>query len=375
MQEPIRVCQIMGKMIGGGVEHVVMNYYRHIDRSRVQFDFLVDADSTLVPTDEMKSLGARVFVIPPYQHQLSYQRELRKLFQKYHWCIVHSHINTLSLFPLYAAKASGVPVRIAHSHATAGKGEYAKNGLKYMLRPFANLYPTHRLACSEYAGRWLFGNAPFDVMVNGFDIEALRYKADARISLRSSLGLADSTFVYGHVGRFAAPKNQERLIYLFAEVVKDRPDVALAFAGQGPDLESCRRLVHDLGLDGKVFFLGQFEQTQAFYSAIDAFMLPSTYEGLGLALVEAQVSGLPCIASAAVSQEANPTGKVTFIDIDDQEGWKAASLALTPRKDRVLTPTEREALNAFDINSAAPKLTVYYEKLMAGYISARKAAK
>lgn len=119
---PIRVAQVMGKMLGGGVESVVMNYYRHIDRNKVQFDFLVDADSIRVPEEEIKALGGRVFRIPPYQHPLRYRKELVRLFREEHWPIVHSHINTLSVFPLSAAKKAGVSVRIAHSHSTMGKG-------------------------------------------------------------------------------------------------------------------------------------------------------------------------------------------------------------------------------------------------------------
>lgn len=135
MANPIRVAQIVGKMNGGGVEAVVMNYYRHIDRSKVQFDFLVDSDSTLVPREEIESLGGRVFEIPPYQHVIEYQRELLRLFRQEGWKIVHSHINALSVFPLRAAKKAGVPVRIAHSHSTSGKGEYAKNALKTVRKP------------------------------------------------------------------------------------------------------------------------------------------------------------------------------------------------------------------------------------------------
>ena len=134
MTEPIRVAQVVGKMVGGGVEAVVMNYYRHIDRSKVQFDFLVDSDSTLVPREEIESLGGRIFEIPPYQHAIEYQRELQSLFTQEGWKIVHSHINALSVFPLRAAKKAGVPVRIAHSHSTSGKGEFAKNALKDCFR-------------------------------------------------------------------------------------------------------------------------------------------------------------------------------------------------------------------------------------------------
>jgi glycosyltransferase EpsF len=152
-EEPIRIAHVIGKMVGGGVEAVVMNYYRHIDKSQFQFDFIIDEDSTVVPKEEIESLGGRVIVVPPYQHVFKYRRALITLFKKEKWDIVVSHINTLSIFPLSAAKAMKVPVRIAHSHSTSGKGEFAKNAVKYFLRLFANIYPTERFACSQYAGK------------------------------------------------------------------------------------------------------------------------------------------------------------------------------------------------------------------------------
>lgn len=190
MVYPVRIAQIVGKMNGGGVEAVVMNYYRHIDRSKVQFDFLVDSDSTLIPREEIESLGGRVFEIPPYQHVAEYQRELQRLFEQEGWRIVHSHINALSVFPLRAAKKAGVPVRIAHSHSTSGKGEYAKNALKAVLKTQSNRYPTHRFACSQFAGKWLFGKAAhFEIVYNAIDLDRFCFNAEARAQARADLGL------------------------------------------------------------------------------------------------------------------------------------------------------------------------------------------
>lgn len=196
MTEPIRVAQVVGKMVGGGVEAVVMNYYRHIDRSEVQFDFLVDSDSTLVPREEIESLGGRVFEIPPYQHVVEYQKELQRLFRQESWCIVHSHINALSIFPLRAAKISGIPVRIAHSHSTSGKGEYSKNAMKWILRHFANNYPTARVACSERAGRWLFGEKhDFTLFYNAIDLERFKFNAGKRKRTRDELDIENDKFM------------------------------------------------------------------------------------------------------------------------------------------------------------------------------------
>ncbi|MDN0055306.1 glycosyltransferase, partial [Collinsella ihumii] len=180
MDAPIRVAHVVGKMVGGGVEQVVMNYYRHIDRTCVQFDFIVDSDSTLVPREQIESLGGRVFIVPPYQHVIAYQKVLVDLFREQGWKIVHSHVNALSVFPLRAAKKAGVPVRISHSHSTAGRGEAAKNAAKALLRCFSNVYPTHRMACSRYAGEWLFGKgADFEVMYNAIDLSRFCFTAEA----------------------------------------------------------------------------------------------------------------------------------------------------------------------------------------------------
>ncbi|MEG0578161.1 MAG: glycosyltransferase, partial [Bacilli bacterium] len=141
--QPIRIAHIIGKMMNGGVEAVVFNYYRNIDKNKFQFDFFYDADSTVQPSLELIEMGAKFYQIPPYQRIISYERELIKLFKLNKYKIVHSHMNTLSIFSLRAAKRAGVPIRIAHNHSTAGKGETKKNIMKYMLRPFAKIYPTH----------------------------------------------------------------------------------------------------------------------------------------------------------------------------------------------------------------------------------------
>ena len=133
MKDVLRVAHIIGKWVGGGVEAVVMNYYRNMDRTRVQFDFICDSDSTCIPRDEIESLGGRVIIVPPYQELFSYLKELTQIFRENKYSIVHSHISTLSVFPLFCAKKSGVPVRIAHSHSTSNKREWKRNILKNIL--------------------------------------------------------------------------------------------------------------------------------------------------------------------------------------------------------------------------------------------------
>ena len=153
-QEPIRIAQIIGKWVGGGVEAVVMNYYRQIDKNKIQFDFICDADSTNIPYEEIESFGGKIILIPPYQKVLAYHKELKKVLKKGNYKIVHSHINTLSVFSLFAAKCAGVPIRIAHSHSTTNPKEKKRNLMKQVLRPFSKIFATHYMCCSELAGRW-----------------------------------------------------------------------------------------------------------------------------------------------------------------------------------------------------------------------------
>lgn len=361
-QKPIRVAQIIGKMIGGGVEAVVMNYYRHIDRDKVQFDFIVDEDSTYVPEEEITSLGGRVFYISPYQHPVRYRRELIRLIREQRWPIVHSHINTLSVFPLSAAKKAGVPVRIAHSHSTMGKGEFAKNMMKRVLRPFANVYPTVRFACSHYAGEWLFGkNADFTVIPNGIELDKFRFDPVIRQETRKELGIEGDVFLIGHVGRFMPQKNQAFLVDVLANVLPSKPNTMIAFVGDGPDKSAVQQHAEKLGIADHILFLGQRSDANRLYQAFDVFCLPSLYEGLGMVAVEAQVSNLPCLLSDTVPLEADVTAKSFFLPITNVDSWskKLLTLSFSNRSGQVSDNAEQ-----YDIQRCAVWLLQKYESLV-----------
>jgi glycosyltransferase involved in cell wall biosynthesis len=361
---PIRVAQVMGKMLGGGVEAVVMNYYRHIDRNKVQFDFLVDADSTLVPRDEIESLGGRVFVIPPYQNQLAYQRELGTLFREQRWPIVHSHVNALSVFSLRAAKKAGVPVRIAHSHSTANPNERAKTAVKNVLRTQANRYPTDRFACGEYAGTWLFGkDVNFTVMPNAIDLSRFAFSANKRGALRSELGIEDATFVVLHMGRFVEQKNHRFLVEVFTELLKQKPNAMLLLAGNGPLRKEMEGEVASRGISDHVRFLGQRSDADALYCAADVFCLPSLYEGLPVVAVEAQAAGLSCTLSDRITREADVTGTCQFLPIDDPDVWADALCSVEPKTDAERAGIDHADFANYDIEKQGAWLTERYLEL------------
>lgn len=323
-KKPIIVAQIMGKWIGGGVESVIMNYYRHLDHKKVQFDFICDEDSTRIPYDEIKKLGGRVFLVPKYQKLPQYLKALEDLFRKNQYRIVHSNINTLSVFPLYAAKKAGVPVRISHSHSTSNPKEWKRNIIKNILRPFSKRYATDYFACSELAGRYLFGNKTFDhgevkIIHNAIDLDKFKFDPEARKKLRKELDIKEKTVVIGHVGRFVKQKNHDFLIDVFKEYHTKNPDSKLLLIGTGPLEEKIKAKVKKLNLPDSVLFLGQRDDTNKLYSVMDVFCLPSLYEGLGMVLIEAQTNGLPCVASDKVPKEAKITENIDFIVFDIKE--------------------------------------------------------
>ncbi|MGN1012217.1 MAG: glycosyltransferase family 1 protein [Clostridia bacterium] len=364
-KEPIRVAQIIGKWLGGGVEAVVMNYYRYIDKSKIQFDFICDEDSTNIPYEEIEKLGGKVILIPPYQKVLKYHKELKRVLKEGKYKIVHSHINTLSVFSLFAAKCAGVPVRIAHSHSTTNKKEKKKNLIKQVLRPFSKVFATDYMCCSELAGRWLFGNKEFDkgnvyILNNAIDLDKFKYDEKIRKEKRKELGIEDDTLVIGHVGRFVEQKNHRFLIDIFNEVHKEKENSILLLAGQGPLMEEIKNKVKSLNLENNVKFLGQRNDINELYQVFDVFCLPSLYEGLPVVGVEAQATGLLCIFSNDMTKETKVLETTEFLSLEQNKKIWANVVLLNNKKFKRQDTTKEIEKNRFNIKVEANKLNDYY---------------
>lgn len=321
INNPICVAHVMGKMISGGVESVVMNYYRHIDKDKIQFDFIVDEDSTHIPYEEIENMGGRVILVPPYQKVGLYINELKKIFKEKKYRIVHSHINSLSVFPLYAAKKANVPVRIAHSHSTSNKKEWKKNIIKNILKLFSKTNATNYFCCSELAGRWLFGKNIYnknkvDLINNAISIDKFIYNQKIRDEVRKELNINHDTVVVGHVGRFVEQKNHEFLIDIFNEIHREKSNSVLLLAGDGPLINNIKMKVNKLGLQDNVRFLGVRNDIEKIMQGMDIFLLPSLYEGLPVVGVEAQASGLLCILSDEMTKETKVLESTEFISLE-----------------------------------------------------------
>lgn len=323
---PIRVLHILGSVQCGGVETVIFNNYRAIDKTKVQFDIIIDKCSPYkIPTDIL-ALGAIVYEVPSYVKLFSYINTIRRICRQNNYQIVHSHMNAMSVFSLFAAWLAKVPVRIAHSHSTAGRGnDFKRDIIKYILRPFAKIFATHYFACSKHAACWLFGQKELDknrvtILNNAISTAQFRFQPQIRNVIREQLGI-NNKFVVGHVGRLSPPKNHLFLIQVFANLYRLREDSVLILIGgsgsAGSGIESkLHKIVNESEFKDKVFFLGACNDISKYYQAMDIFILPSLYEGLGIACIEAQCSGLPCVLSDRVPKEVQVTENVCFLPLE-----------------------------------------------------------
>lgn len=369
MEKPIRVLQVLGIVAGGGVESVIMNYYEHIDRSKVQFDFIVHDDNKIDITEKVEALGGRVYKVTPYyKNPVAFVWDIYKIIKRHHYRIVHSNMNTLSAFPLFAAWLAGVPVRILHNHSTTSRIETKRNILKLILRPVSRLFANHDLACSRLAADWMYGEnmvnkGKVTIIHNAIDLDKFAFNSEKRKALRKALGLGEN-FTIGHVGRFVFVKNHEFLIDVFAEVVKENPEARLVLIGDGPLKRHIQQKVEDLGLSGKVQFLGMRNDVADLYNVMDLFLLPSYYEGLPVVGVEAQANGLPMIVSDHVTREMKVTDIVTYERLEMKPIYWAEKVEKYISSDWKRANTDEQMKKAgFDINNESVVLMHLYENM------------
>lgn len=356
---PIRVLQVVTHMERGGLESMLMNYYRHIDRERVQFDFLVHRQERAAFDDEIESLGGKLYRLPrlvPWSE--GYLAALNHFFDEHpEYKIVHVHQDCLSSVILRAAAQHNIPVRIAHSH-NANQDKNLKYPIKLWYKRSIPKYTTNLFACGKDAGDWMFGGAPYQIINNAIDATAYSFNPKKRIEMRHQLGLADKLII-GHVGRFNPQKNHLFLLDIFAALLKKEPNAVLLLVGGGENMLKIQAKAHALGIAEHVRFLGVRSDVADLMQAMDVFVFPSLYEGLGIVLIEAQAAGLPCVVSDTIPREAYLTDLVTAERLSSStETWADNILEKRnfPRIDR----RAEIAAHGFDITTEAVKLQEFY---------------
>ncbi|MBR2823445.1 MAG: glycosyltransferase [Clostridia bacterium] len=276
---------------------------------------------------ELREMGEAV-ILPsrsrrPFGYMIALSREIRR--RRADCAVIHGNSATMAL-DLLAARRGGAVRRITHVHNAARPSFWKRQTLGRLL----NRWVTVPVACSRLAGERLY-TRPFRVIVNGVSCDRFRFDPSVRRRAREAWGLAEETFVLGHVGRFDPQKNHLRLIRIFAELVRRREDACLLLFGEGETEDACRRLAAELGLEGKVRFPGLTDEPEAAYAAMDAMAMPSLFEGLPLVGVEAQASGLPCVFSEEITGEVKILDESIFLPLTaSDEAWAEAILTRNP---------------------------------------------
>lgn len=363
-KKTVRVLQIIGLACGGGVESVVLNYYRNIDKDKVQFDFVVHKHPLKSFVDEAEKYGGRIYEVTAYTKNIfAFTYEIYKIIKNGHYDIVHSNMNSLSVFPLFAAWLAGARVRILHNHSTDTKAEGFRTVIKRTLRPFAKMFANQYWACSKLAAEWMYGKQAVDsgkvtIINNAIDLNKFAFCQEKRNALRNELGL-EGKFVVGHVGRFMKQKNHEFLIDIFAEVAKQKENAVLMLIGEGPLMVAIRKKANELHLEEKVLFLGVRNDVADLYNVMDVFVLPSFYEGLPVVGVEVQSNGLPFLCSDKVTRELLISDSIELLALNDgAEKW--AEEILSVKRGPFAKTLKSMQESGFDIVNEARKLDKIY---------------
>lgn len=364
MSEPIRVLHILQRMEAGGTQALLMNLYRNIDRSKIQFDFLVEYKEKQFYDDEINALGGRIFrtSIREDYNIFKFCSYLKSFFKEHNeYKIVHVHAFTIGYFCLRAAEKAGVPIRIAHSHnnETVHDSKYL---LKRLMQRLYTLHANELFACSQEAGKYLFGDRQFTVLKNAIDSDAFVANEEIRKEVRAELGL-DDCLVIGSVGRLHPQKNQKRLIHIFNKVHEIKSDSKLLLIGSGPLEQELRDEVESLGLQTEIIFMGNRKNMSRLYQAMDVFAMTSLFEGLGIVAVESQAAGIPTVCSDGFPEDIRITPLVVKKNLSDSDDeWAHEILKAEENPCRHKNMKRKIIDSGFDVKSSALELSEYYIK-------------
>lgn len=363
--EPIKVLYVYGDTLRfGGIERFMLNYFANMDSNVVHVDFAVQGNEKSVFDKQILSAGSKIYHLPkPGREPMKFYKELKRVIQEGQYKIVHAHCDAMNYRIMRYTKRIGVPVRISHSHNTA---HILTSRIKYRFYEFCRKriagYATECWACSEAAGKWLYGNHPFKVVHNAIVLDQFAFNSQKREVLRRKFQLVDDEIVLGHVGRFHEQKNHEFLIELLKQLQESDTErkYRLLLVGSGELQDKIQEQALVSGVRDSIIFTGSVPNPQDYYNMMDVFVLPSLFEGYPLVVTEAEANGLKCVASEHVSREVNVLDMVQFCKLDLNE-WQQCieSLDLTRRTDSI----EHLRESGFEISLSAKELQKEYLRL------------
>lgn len=362
---PIRVLHIVGNMDIGGVQLMLMNYYRNINRKLVQFDFVVYGDNIGCFEEEIRDLGGNIYRITSMKVSITkYNRELRNLLKEKKDWIIHIHHNFANIYAAIQAHTSKLNTIISHSHAANSTKSIKKQLIRKYVSFILNRICDYKVACSLKSGEWLYGKKKIDnkevvIIKNAISTNDFKYNQSIRESKRDELEL-EKCFVIGHVGRFSSVKNHSFILDIFNVIYKNNRKAKLILVGEGKLKEEVINKINKLGLQERVILLGKRSDINELMQAFDVLLFPSINEGLGLTVVEAQAVGLRCIVSNRIPREVEMTKLVEFVSLKESpEYWAEAVLKLShgyKREDN----TQKIKNAGYDILQQSKELENFY---------------
>ena len=364
MNSPIRALCVFSTLDRGGAESMCMNLYRHIDRNKVQFDFVKHTPDKGVFEEEILSLGGRIFEAPRYRlyNHLSYTQWWNRFLREHpEYTIIHGHFFTISSVFFQAAHRAG-RITIGHSHSTKspkeGTSRRLANYLGNLLIDRIEENSDYCLACSQMAGEWVFPHKAFHVLNNAIDCKRFVANPEVARAVREEFLLGDF-LVLGNVSRFNLPKNPHGTLEIFRLVHEKRPKSKLLWVGDGPMREEVQEKAKGYGIGGDVIFTGVRSDVERLLQAMDAFVFPSFYEGLGIVAVEAQAAGVITYCSSEVPREAGVTDLCHFQPLNDLNAW-AEAIAQLPAGETHPDMYDQIVKAGYDIHDTAKWLQDFY---------------
>lgn len=307
----------------GGIETFYMSYYRNLNLKKYQIDFIVVGD-TIAFQNEIIARGSKIYQFPNFKrHPMKYIKKLKKLLKYNKYDIVHVNmLSAANILPLKIASKLNVPKVIAHSHNNGIPKGFIRSIMHNVNKSKLNKYANVFLACSDSAGKWMFGeNSDFIVLNNAIEIKKFEYEEHYREELRKKYKISSGAFIIGHIGRFCEQKNQDFLLDIYIDYLKINSKSKLFLIGDGKDKEKYKNILKEKEITDSVILLDNKEDVYRYYSAFDLFVLPSKFEGLGIVAVEAQANGLPCLLSDILPPIVKINNNVTFLSISDKDTW------------------------------------------------------
>lgn len=367
MNAPIRVLHVLTKLSFGGVQTIVMNYYKNIDRRKVQFDFVVQNEGEEFYEYEVKSLGGQIYrVAPLHLDRKKFEKDLMNILKSNAgYRIIHVHQNFLNIVPLRVAKKAGVQVRISHSHNNYKAISLYKRLQRFVFKAIIPLYATDYLSCSNASAEWLYGkkaarSSKCRVVHNAINTRKFLLDYEIRRRVREKLIINDR-IVLIHVGMFTSAKNHEYLFEIVKQLVKLNKQIVLLLVGDGERKELLLEMVELKGIQEQVLFLGMQDNVQDLLMAADFFIFPSRYEGLPLTVIEAQVSGLKCIVSNVITPEVDLFNDILFLSIKNSPEVWAKNIIDNLGNRRARTFNDL-AKTGYEISNEAKELQKLYER-------------